>query len=623
MRTLTGQLVRLFLLLAWLSCLLPALANAGAVPYEQIRFYRDPSGEQTLEQIQALPESQWAPPPKQLTLSRDTYWFHVRLNPSSLARKRFYLFGDYFSQEVDFHYRDPSGSWQHINSGSKVPPSQRKGSGRTFGFAFNPGENQSFETYVRVHSSFHFIPNFYLDDLDAFARGEQAFFAICGFLIGFLVFGITTMLLVGRSLLERKLYSYSAFGLTMIFAIVSFYGLWDLLVGPVFGHFGAYFVMTGTLMPVMGGLIFCEAFLDVRKTLPFAFIAIRVLMIASILTLFGRLLFPWNPAFEFLARIGINAVAGVLYVATGVVAYRKKVPYAGYYLAGWAIFMMGVVIFHYNVAGGGRLNTWSLLAPSLGQLVEMLILTYALILNFRSLRDAQAESRHLGMLLRVLSHDLAQPITMIQFGLENGMELSAAKSDGGEYAFFFKKIEKGLNSLNEMLKELRTLLTIRSGRAQLRLTAVGLGPVLRELQELFSERLRAKSLVLQHEGDWTEECRIWADPEPLVRSVLGNVLSNAIKFSRRGSTIRLIASDLGSSVEIRIEDQGVGIPEKELRKIFSDGTNASRPGTEGETGSGFGVLILRGYLEKFGASLAVESTEGQGTCVCLTFRKPG
>ena len=109
------------------------------------------------------------------------------------------------------------------------------------------------------------------------------------------------------------------------------------------------------------------------------------------------------------------------------------------------------------------------------------------------------------------------------------------------------------------------------------------------------------------------------DDATVVRLVLQNLLSNAVKFSYPGGEIRVKAETKGGRVWLAVEDDGMGIAEKKLEKIFQFMTS-SASGTGGETGTGIGLFVSKQLMDKIGGEITIESTKGQGTTVRFSVR---
>jgi signal transduction histidine kinase len=128
--------------------------------------------------------------------------------------------------------------------------------------------------------------------------------------------------------------------------------------------------------------------------------------------------------------------------------------------------------------------------------------------------------------------------------------------------------------------------------------------------------LQSKELKLDITID--DDIVILADPI-ILTSVCNNIIGNAIKFSHRAGKIEITAGIEGNQVVVHISDDGIGINERTLSRIFSIESCKSTPGTEGEKGSGFGLILCKELIERNGGTIQIESKEGKGTTISLTF----
>lgn len=119
-----------------------------------------------------------------------------------------------------------------------------------------------------------------------------------------------------------------------------------------------------------------------------------------------------------------------------------------------------------------------------------------------------------------------------------------------------------------------------------------------------------KSIQIINEID--KNICVFADTN-LLMSVFRNLLNNAVKFTRPGGTIRLGAEDKEDRVCIFVSDSGIGIPEERIPTLFRMDELKTTTGTEGEKGTGLGLVICKDFIERMGGSLEVESREGKGS----------
>ena len=104
----------------------------------------------------------------------------------------------------------------------------------------------------------------------------------------------------------------------------------------------------------------------------------------------------------------------------------------------------------------------------------------------------------------------------------------------------------------------------------------------------------------------------------MIKVIIRNLLSNAVKFTYPGGKITVNAFSSNSSAIIEVSDTGVGMNKKILQEIFSPSLTTSSAGTDGETGSGLGLLLCKDFTKKNKGSLTVESEPDLGTTFRLT-----
>lgn len=111
---------------------------------------------------------------------------------------------------------------------------------------------------------------------------------------------------------------------------------------------------------------------------------------------------------------------------------------------------------------------------------------------------------------------------------------------------------------------------------------------------------------------------VYSDKD-LLQAVLNNLVNNAIKFTEKEGEISVTADVVDQeSVKVSVEDSGVGMGDEKLDTIFTPGENKSKEGTQGEKGTGFGLINSKKMVELNGGQMAIESEEGEGTVVEFT-----
>lgn len=136
-----------------------------------------------------------------------------------------------------------------------------------------------------------------------------------------------------------------------------------------------------------------------------------------------------------------------------------------------------------------------------------------------------------------------------------------------------------------------------------------------QLTAMFRNRVDEKKLRLNLVCP--PSIRITCDESHLRDSVLANLLSNAIKFSPPGGAIDLSIAEASGRATIRIEDRGPGLPDDVLAALAQGRRAPSQSGTAGESGTGYGLLLAREYLEAMGGSLDLAARDGGGLAARL------
>jgi signal transduction histidine kinase len=108
--------------------------------------------------------------------------------------------------------------------------------------------------------------------------------------------------------------------------------------------------------------------------------------------------------------------------------------------------------------------------------------------------------------------------------------------------------------------------------------------------------------------------------EKMLRTVIRNLVSNAIKFTPKGGTINIKAIKTEDAVQVSVSDTGVGMEQETVDKLFKIETSFTSRGTENEKGTGLGLLLCKEFLEKHGGNIWIESEIGKGST--FTFSIP-
>lgn len=210
-------------------------------------------------------------------------------------------------------------------------------------------------------------------------------------------------------------------------------------------------------------------------------------------------------------------------------------------------------------------------------------------------------------LLRIMSHDISNSASLVDMTLRRVLKsesLNAHDRSGVE------KAKKMSEQLCEILRNVQRLEVSRLKGVNV--APVDLDLVFKILGEKFRERLASKNIKLFLQNNLPLGVRVLAELSSLEASVLSNLMTNAIKFSNRDSSIILDASMDDDLALISIIDEGVGILPEHRVKLFEQKIRPSTPGTSGEEGTGFGLGIVNTYVQLYGGKISVEGNYPNG-----------
>lgn len=217
-----------------------------------------------------------------------------------------------------------------------------------------------------------------------------------------------------------------------------------------------------------------------------------------------------------------------------------------------------------------------------------------------ALEQSQADN---SQMLKIVAHDLRNPIGAMT-SIANLMQEDGPRSENDRMLLDLLKTS-GENSL-ELVND---LLLMHTRAEELTKEPVDMYQLLEYCVGLlhFKAREKMQQLLLTavHVTVHVNRGKIWR--------VISNLITNAIKFSPNGARIQVLLEVKTGKVQIRVEDQGIGIPEDMKDKIFDMFTISGRTGTAGEQSFGLGLSISRQIVEAHGGSIWCESSPGSGS----------
>ena len=144
---------------------------------------------------------------------------------------------------------------------------------------------------------------------------------------------------------------------------------------------------------------------------------------------------------------------------------------------------------------------------------------------------------------------------------------------------------------------------------------LSLADICKNILEILNPNAVAKNITINYYI--ADRIKVFADID-MIKTVLRNLVSNALKFTNNGGTISVSSEENSENVTISISDNGVGIKAENIKKLFNISEVITTKGTAEETGTGLGLLLCKEFVEKHGGKIWVESEVGKGSVFKFT-----
>jgi signal transduction histidine kinase len=214
----------------------------------------------------------------------------------------------------------------------------------------------------------------------------------------------------------------------------------------------------------------------------------------------------------------------------------------------------------------------------------------------------------------IIAHDLKNPFNTL-IGFSDMLNESEKAHDPVAIHKYSDMINKSARQTFRLLENLLDWANAQRGKISFVPVELNLKEVIAEEFLMKGEMAGAKKIELI--SYLFEDLVIKADIN-MLRTILRNLISNAIKFTHRNGSVIVKAVVTKNNVEISVTDNGVGMSEETMARIFRIDSNLSTRGTEDEKGTGLGLFLSREFVEKHGGKIWVESEESKGSTFKFT-----
>ncbi len=211
--------------------------------------------------------------------------------------------------------------------------------------------------------------------------------------------------------------------------------------------------------------------------------------------------------------------------------------------------------------------------------------------------------------ISILGHDLKSPFNSL-LGLSELLTKNIHKYDFDKIENLVININKSAQRSVDLLDDLLNWARAQQGNIPFKPQNLSLTDVYNDVLITLNPIADEKNIVIKCLTE--DRLNVFADID-MLKTVLRNLVSNAIKFTNNSGTINIITEQTQSDVIISVSDNGIGIPPENLAKLFDISEVLTTKGTAEETGTGLGLLLCKEFVAKHGGKIWVESEVGKGS----------
>jgi two-component system, OmpR family, phosphate regulon sensor histidine kinase PhoR len=230
------------------------------------------------------------------------------------------------------------------------------------------------------------------------------------------------------------------------------------------------------------------------------------------------------------------------------------------------------------------------------------------------LREMEAYRREF---LGNLSHEMKTPIFNIQGYINSLLE---GTEDQTTCRTYLERAGKSLKRLINIVSDLDVISGLDSGEVKIQFGVFDIVELSQEVFELQEMRAKKEGIKLKLKKRKYEKILVHADRKR-IQEVLINLVINSIKYSSKNGVTTVDFIDMDDQVLVEVEDNGIGIPNNELPRIFERFYRVDRSRSRNQGGTGLGLAIVKHVIEAHNQSINVRSVEGKGTCFAFTLNK--
>jgi len=217
-----------------------------------------------------------------------------------------------------------------------------------------------------------------------------------------------------------------------------------------------------------------------------------------------------------------------------------------------------------------------------------------------------------------VSHELKTPIFNIQGYVLTLLE--GAIDDPNINKKYLEKTEKSINRMITIVEDLEAISKLESGEMELNYENFNLVDLFKDVFETQELKAKERHIKLQFDTKYDKPVKVHADKDRIFQ-LATNLIVNSLNYGREGGKTTVSFMDMGENILVEINDDGLGISQKDIPRIFERFYRVDKSRSRAQGGTGLGLAIVKHIIEAHNQTINVRSTPGIGTSFAFTLKK--
>jgi two-component system, sensor histidine kinase LadS len=571
--------------------------------------------------------------------SRSVFWLRVDLNyrPQARSGQQPWLLEIAYPplDQIELYLPDGQGGFQLAQrTGDSLPFASRQMAQNNYVFTLNLQPNEPQRLYLRVQSQGSIIVPLTLWSPTAYLEELPGRIYVLGIIYGVLLVMLLYNLFIFLSVRDRSYFFYIIY--------IAAFGLYQVSVNgagiqyfwpnnPWWANAATPFLIG---LAAIAGCQFARSFLHTREHSPWIDRLLILLMACGFLTMLLALFASYAIALRLATALAL--LFTVIILLAGVLAWRRGLRVARYFVFAWSAFLLGGMVNTLMVLGLLPNTFWTMYASQIGSALEVGLLSLALADRINVMKEERAgllqqnaleletlnrelatSNRLKDEFLATVTHELRTPMN----GVIGSLELMQTLSLEAEVEQYQKTAAASARDMMRMVNDILALTELQAGKLHAQNSMFSLRAWLDSVRVRYAPQAAEKGLNLRLELDQKLPDTLQGDGAKLSQCV-GYLLDNAIKFTPRGSvTLRIKRQPAGHGLlglQIEVQDSGVGFNPGKAASLYQRFAQLDGSPTREYGGLGVGLAICRQLIELLGGTLKHQSQPGQGSCFTLS-----